>query len=71
MIPDNLAGTGLLIEHAEIAPGQPVWAVWERLDHAGVSHVRYLGILPQIDGETPETLTARAGQRFRAEENRS
>ena len=62
--PDNLRQTALCLVPAELPGLSRFWAVYERLDRGAVAHMRYLGALPGLDGETAEALTIRALKTF-------
>ena len=64
--PDNLFLSRFLFCPAELPGSGRFWTVWERLDGGDVLHARYLGLLPDEDGEA--TLLTRARERFPAPE---
>jgi hypothetical protein len=60
MPPANLKTETLMLTSAELPGSGRFWALYERLDNGPVAHVRYAGLLPCQDGETPEALLTRA-----------
>jgi hypothetical protein len=59
MLPANLSLQSVVLSPAILPGGAPFWLIYRRLDEGALCHVQYVGLTPQVEGESAAELVER------------
>lgn len=59
MPPANLSPQPLVLSPAILPGGAHFWLIYRRLDEGPLCHVQFVGLTPQVEGETAAELVER------------